>query len=63
MWEGVEQNCQVPLVSEPLMSWKEWKNLIRKNEWVEKRWKVWSKIKKKLKIIELTFISWTYPYP
>ena len=38
----------------PFMSWKEWgKKLKIKNEWAEKTWKIWSKIKNKVRTTKI----------
>lgn len=49
LWVEMEQNsCPVPLGYLPFMSSKEWKKLKLTNEWAEKTWKIWSKIRNKL---------------
>ncbi len=46
LWVGTEQNsCPVTLSYLPFVSQKEWKELKITNEWVEKTWKIWSKIR------------------
>lgn len=51
MWVRMEQNsCPVPLGPSVFVSQKEWKKLKIKNKWVEKTWKIWYKIRNKLRI-------------